>query len=290
MCDKRSHKGKACENLKRILPAEMLNKYWPGHENLPSDDQANRLRQELTEAKRAKDKFSRGRGGNRGRAGSTRGGSQVSSQSAPLDKKRRLDDENEDGKDTVSLTGIADKPDYPDSELHLAFKQAQTRKRRAWQQQKNEEARIAGENAPTREEELEQRVSDLKKILKKYQADAVTGSTKNREMEARVFEAESRCETLQETLSTFKRRQKMFNEETNKRMMTSAERTKAVEAEKQQVASKYGTAVLENQSLKTEIASLQAEIVRLNSEIASLRNKDAGRNFTGAWDDDEEVN
>jgi hypothetical protein len=48
--------------------------------------------------------------------------------------------------------------------------------------------------------------------------------------------------------------------------------------------------VLENQSLKTEIASFQAEIVRLNSEIASLCNKDPGRNFTGAWDDDEEVN
>ena len=276
MCDKRGHKGKACENLKRILPADMLNKCWPGHDNPPSDDQVGGLRKELIEAKRAKDESSRGRGGNRGRGGSTRGSLQVSFKSAPLAKKRRLDD---DGDCTVLLT---ERPDYPDSEPHLAFKQAQARKKLAWQQQKDEEDRIAGENAPTREEELEQRVSDLKQILEKYQADAIISSTKNCEMEARIFEAESRRETLEETLSTFRRRQKEFNEEANKRLKSFTERNKVLEAEKQQAASQYGTVSMENQFLK-------AEIIRFNVEIASLRNKEAGHNFTGAWDNDEDI-
>ena len=42
MCGKPGHKGKACEYLKRILPADMLIKCWPGHENPPSDDQVSR--------------------------------------------------------------------------------------------------------------------------------------------------------------------------------------------------------------------------------------------------------
>lgn len=154
----------------------------------------------------------------------------------PLAKKRRLDDGDEDGKVIVSL---ADKPDYPDSEPRLAFKQAQARFSRV-QQQKDEEDRIAGENALTREKELELVVSDLKRTLEKCQADAIANTNKDRETEARIFEAESRRKSLEETLSTFK-------EETNKRLKLSTERNKSLEAKKQQAASQYGAASLENQ-------------------------------------------
>jgi chromosome segregation ATPase len=202
-------------------------------------------------------------------------------------------DENDDGECTVLLT---DRPDYPDSEPHLAFKQAQARKRLSYQQQKDKEDRIAGKNALTREEELELRVLELTKTLEKYQADAVVNSTKDRELKARVFKAESQREATEETLSTFKERQRKFRDDANRRLELFANQKKALKAEKQKAASRYGVTLVENQSLKTEIASLRAEnqsvkaeTVRLNGEIASLRNKDVGRNFTGAWDDDGEV-
>lgn len=149
------------------------------------------------------------------------------------------------------------------------------------QQQKDEENRIAGENASRRENELELVVSDLKRPLEKYQADAIANDTKDRETEARIFKAESRRKSLEETLSTFKERQEKFKEEANKRLKLSTERNKSLKAEKQQAASQHGAASLENQYHK-------AEIFLLNSEIASLRNKEAGHNFTGTREDDEE--